>query len=259
MTRVKVCGITVEADRDAAVAAGADALGFVVEVPKDTARELDPDHEDTLYYLGSVLLDIGRFDDARDALEHLIRVNPASARGHGRLGMLHMCADGPPTDRLAAAEAAFRESAALNREATGAYLRLAEVALARRDTDEAARALEIVLSSDPGSAPAHFLHGYIAWRQERTADAERAFRRALSAAGGPADALASGEGDTSEGSPLVAEATEGCPVPVTRLADLAGVDGQGADTEGAVRAAMDERYTVVDQRIRRIRGDGSGR
>lgn len=43
MTRVKVCGITAEADRDAAVEAGADALGFVVDVPKDTARELDPD------------------------------------------------------------------------------------------------------------------------------------------------------------------------------------------------------------------------
>lgn len=43
MTRVKVCGITAEADRDAAVAAGADALGFVVDVPKDTERELVPE------------------------------------------------------------------------------------------------------------------------------------------------------------------------------------------------------------------------
>jgi len=42
MTRVKVCGITTGDDRDAAAAAGADALGFVVDVPKDTDRELDP-------------------------------------------------------------------------------------------------------------------------------------------------------------------------------------------------------------------------
>ena len=42
MTRVKVCGLTRETDVDAAVEAGADALGFVVDVPKDTARELDP-------------------------------------------------------------------------------------------------------------------------------------------------------------------------------------------------------------------------
>lgn len=42
MTRAKICSITTEADRDAAVAAGADALGFIVDVPVDTPRELDP-------------------------------------------------------------------------------------------------------------------------------------------------------------------------------------------------------------------------
>jgi len=41
--RVKTCGITTPADRDAAVAAGADALGFIVDVPVDTPREIDPD------------------------------------------------------------------------------------------------------------------------------------------------------------------------------------------------------------------------
>ena len=40
--RVKICGITNAADRDAAVAAGADALGFIVDVPIDTPREIDP-------------------------------------------------------------------------------------------------------------------------------------------------------------------------------------------------------------------------
>jgi phosphoribosylanthranilate isomerase len=43
MPRTKLCGVTSAADRDAAVAAGADALGFVVDVPVDTPRELDPD------------------------------------------------------------------------------------------------------------------------------------------------------------------------------------------------------------------------
>jgi phosphoribosylanthranilate isomerase len=42
MTRVKICGLTRERDRDVAVAAGADALGFVVGVPVDSPREVSP-------------------------------------------------------------------------------------------------------------------------------------------------------------------------------------------------------------------------
>ncbi|WP_435346167.1 phosphoribosylanthranilate isomerase [Haloarchaeobius sp. HRN-SO-5] len=40
MTRVKICGLTREEDVQAAVDAGADAVGFVVDVPVDTPREV---------------------------------------------------------------------------------------------------------------------------------------------------------------------------------------------------------------------------
>ncbi|MFD1646424.1 phosphoribosylanthranilate isomerase [Haloarchaeobius litoreus] len=40
MTRVKVCGLTREEDVDTAVEAGADAIGFVVDVPVDSPREI---------------------------------------------------------------------------------------------------------------------------------------------------------------------------------------------------------------------------
>ena len=40
-TRVKVCGLTNEADLRAAVDAGADAVGVVSDVPVDTPREVD--------------------------------------------------------------------------------------------------------------------------------------------------------------------------------------------------------------------------
>ena len=40
MTRVKLCGLTTETDLDAAVAAGADMVGFVSDVPIETPREL---------------------------------------------------------------------------------------------------------------------------------------------------------------------------------------------------------------------------
>jgi len=41
MTRVKICGVTNEADRDAVVAAGADAVGIIHGVPVDTPRKVD--------------------------------------------------------------------------------------------------------------------------------------------------------------------------------------------------------------------------
>jgi len=40
MTRAKICGLTREPDVDAAVDAGADAVGFVVDVPVDSPREV---------------------------------------------------------------------------------------------------------------------------------------------------------------------------------------------------------------------------
>lgn len=41
MTRVKICGVTGDEDRDAVVAAGADAVGVIHGVPVDTPREVD--------------------------------------------------------------------------------------------------------------------------------------------------------------------------------------------------------------------------
>lgn len=41
MTRVKVCGLTSEEDLALAVDAGADAVGFIADVPVDTPREVD--------------------------------------------------------------------------------------------------------------------------------------------------------------------------------------------------------------------------
>ena len=43
MTRVKICGITSREDLETAVKAGADAIGLIVDVDVETAREIDPD------------------------------------------------------------------------------------------------------------------------------------------------------------------------------------------------------------------------
>jgi len=43
MSRVKICGITDERDLEETVGAGADAVGFTVDVPVETPREIDPE------------------------------------------------------------------------------------------------------------------------------------------------------------------------------------------------------------------------
>ncbi len=43
MTRVKICGITSREDLELAVEAGADAVGLIVDVDVETAREITPD------------------------------------------------------------------------------------------------------------------------------------------------------------------------------------------------------------------------
>lgn len=86
--RVKICGLGREADRDAAVAAGADALGFIVDVPVDTPRELPPDRAAELVagvppFVTSVLVTMPTTVD--EAVSLFRRVGADSLQVHGSL------------------------------------------------------------------------------------------------------------------------------------------------------------------------------
>lgn len=88
-TRVKICGITNPSDRDAAIAAGADALGFIVDVPVDTPREIDPDTAADLIagvppLLTAVLVTMP--DSVATARDIRDRVGADAIQVHGGLG-----------------------------------------------------------------------------------------------------------------------------------------------------------------------------
>ena len=54
----------------------------------EEALELDPKHEDCLYYLGQCRRELGEPVAAREAFDRLVELNPDSARGHLALGAL---------------------------------------------------------------------------------------------------------------------------------------------------------------------------
>jgi phosphoribosylanthranilate isomerase len=87
-TRVKICGLTTAEDRDAAVAAGADALGFISQVPVETPRELAAETAGELVagvppLVTSVLVTMP--DTVAEAVELQERVGADAVQIHGTL------------------------------------------------------------------------------------------------------------------------------------------------------------------------------
>jgi len=128
------------------------------------AHELDPKHEDALYYLAGVQRKLGDFGDAVESLETLLEIDPRSGRGLVSLGALLTCpAAGAPLD-LARARSSFTAAEAINPEQVGPALWLGVVALLASDRDEAGRRLDHVLGSDRGNVAALLLRGYVDWK-----------------------------------------------------------------------------------------------
>ena len=88
-TRVKICGVTRAEDRDAVVAAGADAVGFISGVPVETAREVETGKAATLArgvppFVTSVLVTMP--DSVQSAVARQERVRADAIQIHGGLG-----------------------------------------------------------------------------------------------------------------------------------------------------------------------------
>jgi len=202
------------------------------------ALELDGDHEDALYYLGNMAMELGRFDEAERAWSHLIQVNPSSARGHSQLGRLYMCADRGAID-VDRARANLEAAAAVNAEQTGPLLDLGRLALLEGDTSTARRHFEHVLQSNPGSMPASFFLGYVAWLGGDRTRADEAFARALAATAPTRAAPVAGEGATKAGDDPMLARREQC----------SGFDahilGLSAPDAAARRLLMNERYSTL--------------
>jgi tetratricopeptide (TPR) repeat protein len=164
----------------------------------ERALELNPDHEDALYYAGSMRLELGDFAGAAASWRHLVNVNPSSARTHSQLGTLFQCPDPAAPFQLDSAEWHLRRAHELNMEETGPLLRLGEVALLRGDSSIARRHFAAVLATHPGNAAARFYTGYLAKGSDRRTGVENVHRAAGTALPSPVPGAPS-EGDTKRG------------------------------------------------------------
>jgi phosphoribosylanthranilate isomerase len=120
MTRVKVCGVTNAADRDAVVEAGADALGVICNVPVDTPREVSVDDAAELLagvppFVTGVLVTMPQ--SVQQAVRLVDAVGPAAVQIHGgldpdQIATLRRRIDQPVIAAVEAESAAIDASAA---------------------------------------------------------------------------------------------------------------------------------------------------
>lgn len=128
------------------------------------ALAINPNHEDSHYYLANCLVELGDIPSAVAELDALIRINPQNHRAYQRKGEL-LAAAASSKSELSAARRALDAALKLNSEETGTLVLLGEVSLAQGDFTEADRDFAHVVQANPRAANAWYLRGYIAWKR----------------------------------------------------------------------------------------------
>ena len=164
------------------------------------ALEIDPEHENSLYYLGNMRAELGDFNAAKRIWQDLIDINPSSSRAYVQLGNAYLNPDAHDHFDVQQAQICFEKAISINAEETGPLLRLGQIALVKRDFTSASKYFQAVLKSNFKSVPAYYLSGFIAWLNGDLETAKVQFSQAVKHAGGTkAKGKVLGEGDTRPG------------------------------------------------------------
>jgi tetratricopeptide (TPR) repeat protein len=135
------------------------------------ALAINPDHEDSHYYLANCLAASGDITGAIAELDALARINPQSRRAFQRKGEL-LAASATSKHQLELARETLYSGLRLNSEETGTLVLLGQVALALGDYKAAEQHLAHACQANARATNAWFLRGYVAWKKQDLKHAE---------------------------------------------------------------------------------------
>ncbi len=167
--------------------AAMDAMKRDGNIPKAVAlfREalaLNPQHEDSHYYLANCLAILGDVPSAIAELEILARINPQNHRAFQREGEL-LAASATSKSQLELARQPLHAALRLNSEETGTLVLLGEVDLAMGNLSAAEEHFSRVCQTNSKAANAWFLRAYMAWKRRDTRRASALLATAREARG----------------------------------------------------------------------------
>jgi tetratricopeptide (TPR) repeat protein len=175
------------------------------------ALKINSTHKDALYYLGNVLFELEKYDQAVFSWKKLIEINPLSTRAHIQLGTVYSCGmPGAPFD-LDIAEREFKSALEINKEQTGPIIKLGEVYVLKGQKRMAENCFRTVLKSHSGNVEAYYLIGYLNWKDGEKKEAQNALQKALTLSKTiQAGDMTAAEGDTrnNNSGPLFSESVK---------------------------------------------------
>jgi tetratricopeptide (TPR) repeat protein len=167
------------------------------------ALEINGEHEDALYYLGNMHLELSEYNKAEESWHKLLQVNPSSSRAHYQLGKLYINKDAIKFFDLDKAALEFQKTAEINRDFLMPILHLGQISLIKGNYKDSREKLQTILGSDYKNVEAFFLLGYMDFRQGEIEKAVINFNKAreFSVKQAPIKGV-KGEGDTKTGESL---------------------------------------------------------
>jgi len=143
----------------------------------ESALQLDSKHEESLYYLGSSLLELGEYEKAIQIYRRMVKLNPKSNRGLSQLGLLLSTPAPGAVLNEEEARGMFERVTRVNQEESGPFLRMGLLSLRQGDRKSAWKYFQIAAGFK--SPEGLFFSGYLRFQEGNYVEAASLFQRVL--------------------------------------------------------------------------------